>query len=469
MFDSIRARITAWYAGVLGTVLLAFSLGVYGLLGRLLETRLDESLLGILDAAATSLAHDADEGQSPEDGARSTVTELSHRQQRLAIYTLEGRLLARAAGVPEDLPMPPGDALQEAKLYSVGTEDDEDDDDHRVAFVRIRLREGTGYLIAATHPLEPLNDEMEVLGDVLVVAVPLAILVAALGGWFLARKSLEPVVAMADEARRMGAADVGGTLLVANPRDELGRLAQSFNDLLGRIAAAFAQQRRFMADASHELRTPLATIRTAASVALQQPGAPSPQEREALEVVARQSRRLSHLVDEMFTLARADAGHLPVQRVPLDLAELVQEAAGAAAVLAAARGVTVQAHTPDDEVRFVGDPELLTRLLQNLLDNAVKYSPDGGLAAVSLVADDRWLRVQVSDEGPGIPAEVRDHVFDRFYRADAARSEEGAGLGLAIARWVAQAHAGELVLVGAEPGHTRFELRLPRPDQSRTV
>jgi heavy metal sensor kinase len=462
MGDSVRTRLTLWYVAVVGVVLVAFSLGVYALLFRVLHARVDESLLAILDTAVTSLAHDAAEGQSPEDGARSTVAELSHRWQRLAVYDPQGRLLARAAGAPEELRLPsavppfPGDPL----LYSI--REDDDDDDHRLAVMRAELPGGARYLIAASQPLEPLNDELESVREVLALAVPLAMAVAAVGGWFLARKALEPVVAMADEARRMGSADVGGALPVANPRDELGRLALAFNDLLGRIAAAFGQQRQFMADASHELRTPLATIQTAASVALQKDTRPEPEYREALRIVVGQARRLRRLVDEMFTLARADAGHLPIRHEHLDLGEVLQDAARSASLLGGPRGVRIDVDEGEEEVPYAGDSELLVRMLQNLLDNAVRYSPDGGVVRVGLSVDPERLRVDVRDSGSGIPLEAQPRVFDRFFRVDEARSKGGAGLGLAIARWVAEAHGGHLGLVRSTPGETLFQVTLPR-------
>jgi heavy metal sensor kinase len=471
MFDSVRTRLTLWYVAVLAVVLLGFSLTVYGLLGRLLQERLDESLLGILDAAATSLAHDAEEGQSPEDGARSTVTELSHRRQRLAIFDTKGRLLSGAPGVPDELGLPRGAiGVGEPQVYSIGKDDDDDDDHHRVAVLHVRLPNGTAYLVAATQPMEPITEEIEALGEALVIAVPLTILVAAGGGWFLARKTLKPVVAMAEEARRMGATDTGGDLQIANPRDELGRLAIAFNDLLSRIRTAFALQRQFMADASHELRTPLATIQTAASVSLQQEDRSKAEYREAMGIVVRQARRLARIVDEMFTLARADSGHASVRSEKLDMGEVVHDAGRAAAVLASGRQVEVVVHVPDEEVPIVGDPELLGRLIQNLLHNAIRHSRDGASVQISLSDTAGEVRVTVHDQGSGIPEKAQPRVFDRFFRADEARSGEGAGLGLAIARWIARAHGGELALAHSRPGDTLFVLTLPhRPPQPQST
>jgi two-component system, OmpR family, sensor kinase len=470
MLETVRARLTAWYVSVLAVVLIAFSLGVYAFLAQALHARVDEGLRSVLEIAATSLTHDAAEGQDPADAARSTVAELSNRLQRLAIHDAGGRLLARSGDEPEDLHLP-GD-LRDARvrLYTV-PEDPGDDDFYRVAVWRARIPPaGATYVIAAAQSLEPIEHELHSVRRIMLRAVPLALLAAGLGGWFLARKSLAPVVAMAEQARRMGAADVAGTLPVANPRDELGRLAAAFNELLTRLAAAFTRQRQFMADASHELRTPLAALRTAASVALRPPRREEAEYRQALEVVADQSRRLTRIVEDMFTLARADAGDQPLRSGRLYLDELVSDTARAAEVLARPRGITI-AVAAAPEAPFEGDEDLLRRMVQNLLDNAIRFSPPASAVEVALSAPPGEYHITVSDQGPGIAPEHQPQLFERFYRADAARSRgqeraatgSGAGLGLAIARWIAEAHRGTLRLARSGKDGATFEIVLPQP------
>jgi two-component system, OmpR family, sensor kinase len=467
VLETVRGRLTAWYVSVLAVVLVAFSLGVYAFLAEALHARVDEGLRAVLEIAATSLTHDAAEGQDPADAARSTVAELSNRLQRLAIHDGSGRLLSRSSDEPEDLQLPGDLGDARVRLYTV-PEDPGDDDMHRVAVWRARIPPaGTPFVIAATQPLEPVEHELHSVRRIMLRAIPVALLAAGLGGWFLARKSLAPVVAMADEARRMGAGDVAGTLPVANPRDELGRLAATFNELLTRLAAAFGRQRQFMADASHELRTPLATLRTAASVALHQPRREEEEYRQALEVVSDQSRRLTRIVEDMFTLARADAGDQPLRRGRLYLDELLADASRAAELLAGPRGVRV-AVTALAEAAFDGDEDLLRRMVQNLLDNAVRHSPASSTVEVVLAQAPREYRIAISDRGPGIAPEDQPHLFERFFRADPSRSRgadgrgPGAGLGLAIARWIAEAHQGALRLAHSGPDGTTFEITLPR-------
>jgi signal transduction histidine kinase len=192
--------------------------------------------------------------------------------------------------------------------------------------------------------------------------VPIALVLAGLGGWFLAQRSLAPVVAMAERARRLGGEDLSGRLPVANPRDELGRLAATFNELLARLESAMTQQRRFMADASHELRTPITTTRTAANVALQQHHRDEADYRHTLAIIEQQAARLSRIVEDLFTLARADAGNYPVRMQPLYFDELIHEVVAAARILAATRPEAVQ--TDDLDARLVRRTQFVGRVVR---------------------------------------------------------------------------------------------------------
>jgi heavy metal sensor kinase len=470
VIHSVRARLTLWYVGVLGAVLLAFSAVVYGLVSRALHARVDESLEALVDVAYVSLQHDAEEGQSVIDAARSTVAELSNRQQALAIY--DTALLPLAVRLIDDdtEPEPPLDdpiPHDEPRFFTT-FESDDPDDGIRVAVRRLQIPLAERvYVVMASQSLEAVEDELESLRRILMWTIPAGLALAALGGWTLARRSLAPVVSMADQARRIGAEHPDRRLPVANPRDELGHLALTFNGLLDRLTESLSQQRQFMADASHELRTPLAAIRSAAGVTLQRERRDQQEYRDALAVVDEQSRRLARLVDDMFTLARADAGHAPLRPQLFYLDELIAEIARAGSQIGGRRGVTVIA-SPNGETAFVGDEELLRRMLTNLVDNAIRYSPDG--AAVRIVTDrvDGVFRIAIHDQGPGIQADVQPHIFDRFYRGDRARTQaapdEGAGLGLAIARWVAEAHGGSLTLQQSDAAGSTFLVTLKALD-----
>jgi two-component system OmpR family sensor kinase len=239
-------------------------------------------------------------------------------------------------------------------------------------------------------------------------------------------------------------------------------LARTFNDLLHRLETSLTQQRQFMADASHELRTPVTTTRTAAAVALQQSHRDEQEYRETLAIVEQQTTRLSRIVEDMFTLARADAGSYPVRMAPMYLDEIVEEVVRAARVIATTRQITIELQTPQSAV-FTGDEDLVRRLIANLVDNAVRHARVSGFVRIALENRNGGYSITVSDDGPGVPLEAQPHIFERFYRADAARTttDGGAGLGLALARWTARVHDGDVALVRSSDQGTTFSIHLP--------
>jgi heavy metal sensor kinase len=468
MINSVRMRLTLWYVGVLGAVLVAFSAGVYALLARTLYDQLDLELRSVQHVAVISLMHDAEEGQTLEGAAESTARELANPPQTLAIYDASGRLLAHN-GHDDPPPPPPLERLADGELalYEV-PEEPGDDDLVRVSAQAARVSPGDrDYILVASHPLETIEEELEALLRVFSYAVPAALVLAGLGGWFLVRRSLAPAVDMSEQARRISIEDLGRRLPVADPRDELGRLATNFNELLDRLSAAFGQQRQFMADASHELRTPLSVVGTAVDVTLEKEQRSEAEYREALAIIGEQNRRLSRTVEDMFTLARADAGRYPVRRESFYLDELVEETARAARLLGARRGVEVSAET-GGEAPAEGDEGLLRQMVMNLIDNAVKHTPAGGRVQLTLGRANGQYVITVADTGAGIPPEAQAKVFERFYRVDQSRPREdspagaGAGLGLPIARWVAEIHGGRLEITRSDERGTVIRAVLPR-------
>jgi two-component system OmpR family sensor kinase len=464
--ESVRGRLTLFYVSVLAVALVIVCGLIYLLLARALFVRVDENLRAGVRIAMTSLSNDLGEGQDYEDAARSTAAEQASSEQMLAIFDPAGRLIAES-GRDGDLviALPPrSDIPDSGELLQTVVESD-GDDRHRLAFRRVSLPPAE-YTVVVGADLEPMDEELEFLRRSLAYVVPIALALAGLGGSFLARKSLAPVVAMADRARRIGVENLSERLPVANPRDELGRLAETFNELLGRLEASLVLQRQFMADASHELRTPVTTTRTAAAVALQQPHREEAEYRDTLEIVEQQAARLSRVVDDMFTLARADAGNYPVQSTPMYLDEVIEEVVRAARVLAATRQVAIEMSLVPSAA-FTGDEELIRRLIGNLVDNAGRHSPPGSAVRVELDQTDTGYAVAVKDQGPGIPAGIREHIFERFFRGDMARrssARDGAGLGLALARWIARAHGGDVVLARSSPSGSTFVVSLPARD-----
>jgi signal transduction histidine kinase len=249
------------------------------------------------------------------------------------------------------------------------------------------------------------------------------------------------------------------TRLTVPAAAELEQLARSFNNVLDRLGSALSTQRRFMADASHELRTPISIMRTAADVTLSRETRDEAEYREALAAVSQQASRLTRLVDDMLVLARVDGGGYPVVLASVNLTALVGECVRELGPRADNQDITVR--TSLDTVTLKGDEALLRRMFSNLLGNALKYTPPGGSIDVSLTKGEAGVVLQVADTGPGIPPEDRERVFERFVRLDPARGAGGAGLGLAIARWVAEAHSGRLQIVSSGSQGSVFAVSLP--------
>jgi heavy metal sensor kinase len=466
MLETVRARLTLWYVSLLAAILLVVLGMTYVLLARSMYQRIDDGLQVLSQIAATSLANDLGEGQPVDDAARSTASELASRSFLVAIYDGSGRLLGEA-GREDDIviSLPPRDDIpSEHPVLVTIVEADDLDDRHRLALRRVMVPPGVEYVIVVGSSLEPTDEELESLRGILSYVVPLSLVIAGLGGWFLARRSLSPVVAMADRARQIGVGSLSARLPVANPRDELGTLAATFNELLSRLESSVEQQRQFMADASHELRTPVTIARTAASVALQQPTRAEADYRDTIEIIEQETIRLSRIVDDLFTLTRADAGTYPVRKSPIYLDELVDDVVRATRVVAATRTVNIAAECIHP-APYEGDEDLVRRLILNVIDNAIRYSPAGATVRVALDRVPGAYAVSVSDQGPGIAAEAQAKIFERFYRVDPARSSDGgAGLGLALARWIARVHGGDITLAASSRVGSTFVINLPSPD-----
>ena len=464
--SSLRSRLTLWYSALLGLPLIGFAVLCYLVFARTLQQRTDRFIGDALTAFARELVAERRVAGGAAQAMRSTVDEVRFRDLHIAILDGAGRVVsatepdsggnARAAAAfarakqPLDQPF--------AVTLNSGSASD------RVIGRPVAI--GAQHVsLTGTYSLTENAAMLARIRRVFLIAIPLLIACAAFGGYLLARRSLEPVAAMAQRAAAIGASTLGERLPVGGG-DELVGLARVMNDLLDRLERSFAQQRRFVADASHELRTPTAILRTEADITLSRAHREETEYRASLSVMQDAARRLTRIVDDLFLLARADSGHLVAGRRPIYLEDLVHDATRAVHSVAEQRGVRIGLGELV-EAPFQGDPDLLGRLLLNLLDNAIKFSPSGGTVTVAMAAGDRATAISVVDNGPGIPPEVHERVFERFFRVDVARSRSeasatsGAGLGLAIARHIAELHGGQLELVKSRPGWTEFRVALP--------
>lgn len=485
---SLRTRLTLWHTGVLAVLIVAFAIGAYVFLERGMWSRTDSALLDAAADLRSELLAERRDHSTTRGAAAEALPEIRFTTIAFVIYDSAGGIVA--ASIPPSLRAlrtakpdsevgPPFDPQQLTPLLrsershearTVALPDAEGG--YRAALEPLTMPDGRFTAVAA----RSVHDEAEMLDNArlaIAIAVPLALLLSAFGGWLLARKSLAPMVIMREQASRIGAANLGQRLPVTTPGDEVGQLTVVINELLERVDRAFVQQRQFMADASHELRTPLAVVQNESSVALRRMDRPAAEYRDALHVIRSAGRRMARIVDDLFLLARADTGDLPIRAEPLYLNDLVEECAREARTLAAARDVRLDVAAAAD-APFEGDEMLLRRLVLNLIENAIKYTPSGGRIDARLCVSHGTYRLEVEDTGAGVPAEVRSRIFDRFVRADAARSHaedfsSGAGLGLPIAQWIAQAHGGRIELERTSAAGSLFVLTLPRATACATI
>jgi two-component system, OmpR family, sensor kinase len=322
-----------------------------------------------------------------------------------------------------------------------------------------------GGLLVATPTSQIAFGPAELLRSMLIIA-PIILLASALMGYWLAGAFLRPVQGIMDEIDVISdGRSLHRRLAVPMSGDEMARLTLTVNRMLARLEASFGSLHRFTADASHELKTPLMVLRAGVERALVHPGVPS-EILQSLDETLAQINEMTELVESLLTLARADEGRAPLAVEESDLRELVSDAVETAGMLGVGSGVTVTSRIPEHPVRMAVDRHRIREMLLNLVTNAIKYTPQGGTIDLSLVDQDGAVSITVRDTGIGIAPGDLPHIFDRFWRADPARSRTGdrpgTGLGLAITKWIAEAHGGTIT-VQSRPGRgTIFTVRLPR-------
>lgn len=456
LFRSVRTRLTLWYLGILALILAVFAVGLYVTLRRTLSENLDDALDNRAFLTRELLTFDAEGRPALGLGSNPGDPNLGEHFQR--VFDHDGQIVFDTSPAFGDVAV---DAAAIERALSgrrdIGTLGG---GAHEARVVTLPV-EREGEIVGVLQVGESTADLRDALRTLLLgfgVALPGALVLATLGGYWLASRALAPIDKVTRAAQDISAHDLSRRLALDLPDDEVGRLARTFDGMIARLDAAFRRQRQFTADASHELRTPLAAIRGQIDVALQRPRDAAAY-RDVLATINDQVDRMTRLVAGLLMLARTDAGVLTPERATVDLAEIVRAVAAQVRPLAEEKGLTLTVEA-EAAASVQGDEDLLLQMLINLADNAIKYTGGGGVRLRCEAARDA-VTVRVSDTGPGIPPEHQDRVFERFYRVSASREHGGAGLGLAICRWIAEAHGGTIALESGATG-SEFVVRLPR-------
>ena len=451
---SIRAGLTVWYSAVVLIVLAVVAVTLSTVHARLGIARIDDLLAGDLTSATGVFRNEIVEQPAVPDAAEGALRELEIPGSGIAILARGGRVLAsRTSGAPDlsgSVATIPTDSPVTVQTPAGPV---------RARAIDIVVSGETCRVVTWTS-LTPFARERATVGYTLAIAISVALLVAATGGWIFGRHALGPLAQMAHQADSIDIRRLDERLRIPTAADELGILGRAFNRVLDRLSTALTAQRQFMADASHQLRTPISVARTAAQVTLAREERPAAEYRESLELIAEQTRRVTRMVEDMFMLTLADCEARPLQPAEFYLNELVEDCVASARVLGDPRAVGIAAHVADD-VQFRGDETLIRQMILNLLENAVRYTPPGETVHVGLGLSDGSARIDVCNPGPLIPEADRERIFERFVRLDPAGSSGAGGLGLPIARWIAEAHGGTLRLDASATKETQFVAFLP--------
>jgi len=451
-FKSIRTRLTLWYLAIIVILLLMFSSVAYFMLYYNLYNNLDNSL------------------QNRANSLSGATMVIPRSNELLMSFDANGTMTQQIGGVTVDASKLSGlitkaVAGQNTYLTATGTENQQV---RLYATAFFNPFNGQPVVIVVGQTTTEITDVLHTFIYVIVFAMVGVIVLAGLGGLFLAERALKPVQLITKTAQNIEGSDLSQRINVKTD-DELGRLASTLNEMIGRLEESFNRQRQFTADASHELRTPLAIMQAEATLALSKERTPDDY-RKSLETISQESDYMSSVISKLLFLARSDAGKEQLNFEGVELKELITGLSANIEVLAQDKGIKF-AVDAKEELTVNGDKVKLRQLFINILENAVRYTPADGHISVSLVKQELNAVVSISDTGIGIPPEHLPHIFERFYRVDKARAraDGGVGLGLAIAKIIAESHKGTITVASEVGKGTTFTISLPLKDAEPSV
>jgi heavy metal sensor kinase len=457
---TLRARFALWTAGLLLSVLILFGIFVYLRMAQSLVSSVDNALKLAVSQVVAELDIENGELISEAEFVEEMLnTPLLEQGFSFRVLNSAGQTI-HEFGPHRALPQPQLNftAPDQPGIFTTIT-DTATQHSVRVYVAPVIQDEQTVAIIQIAQNLDNVSQTLNQLLTTLLIGGPLLVVLAGLGGYFLAARALAPIDKITQMARRISAQDLSARLNLPSTADETGRLASTFDSMLARLDEAFQRERRFTADASHELRTPLAAMQTMLSSTLARQRTPARYE-QVLADLGEETERLHTLVEGLLHLSRSEATH-PVLKESVNLSILLADVADSLRPLAEDKGLELAAHISDN-LTLTGDRDALIRLFVNLLDNALKYTEQGQISLAATPQPDGFVKVTIADTGVGIAAAHLPHIFDRFYRVDKSRTTSGAGLGLAIALSIARAHGGTISVESKLGQGTTFIVELAK-------
>lgn len=451
---SIRVRLTGWYTVVLCLMLVVYATATFVAVRHEFVEQFDEQLHDDFETAEGFLKPTSD-GLIVWSGDRYHDPD-NDEDRGSDVWSTHGEPIYRSGASAALPPVALAAASAQPRYESLVV------NGHRWrTLTGTSLVGGRAVVLRASRSEDRLRQQLWEVLVVLVLGLPLVVVLAGVGGYVLARRALTPIDHLASEARRITADRLHERLSVPNQHDEIGRLAGVINETFARLESSFEQLRRFTADASHELRTPLAVIRGIGEAGLGETRTPA-EYKEAMGSMLEEVDRLTNLVDTLLRLSHGDAGTVRLSREAIDLGQLTRDVVASLGILAEERNLRLVLDVADG-VSINADRLVLREAITNVVDNAIKYSPQASSVDIRVHADTGQAVLTVADEGPGIAPEHRERIFDRFFRLDEARSRDngGTGLGLAIARWAVEVNGGHITVEGGATGGSIFRIVLP--------
>jgi len=461
--DTLRARVVTWYVGLLAAALVLFGATLYFGVRGYLNTSLQRSLSGEATAiGSTFLAFEEQKGKEWMAGeiTEAYAPELSGRFIR--IVRRDGFVLYQSGDTRD--PVIIGSAIPQpnftSKTDSFRVVPQSGSDDLLVVTQSFLSSSGTDYIIQTGSSLAPIQHVLSSLGRIVLLITPIVLIGAAFGGQLLMKLPLRPLVVLSERAEQIGMSKLGERLPVLPTHDEMERLSLSLNRMIDRLEDSLSLNRRFSADVSHELRTPLTIMRGELEQVVLEPDL-KPSVHDAVVSALEEIGRMSNIVESLLAIARLDAGPDAITARPADLGALCSWVVEQMHPLAEDKGIEIRVQSAS--LTALVDTARMKQVLVNVIDNAIKYTPPGGSIALTAFTSDGMAVIEVMDTGIGIPAADLLHVFDRFFRADTARSRGlgGAGLGLSIVKAICNAHGGSIGLQSSEGIGTAVRIRLP--------
>jgi heavy metal sensor kinase len=455
---TIKTRLTLWYIIILTMTLIAFSsfifINVEQYIYKQVEIRLKNQGEQIIGEIENSDLREESIEISP---IINEVKENADKDFLIAYYASNKKLVS--TNKQNDI-LP--DKLKADNTFStIELENDNLDEDWALITLPINSKSSSGWIRVA----ESLDSEEKILDKLILISIlgiSIFLIAAITGGYFLAGKALSPIEKINTTARDISSSNLGQRVEKKNTDDEVGSLIITLNQLFARLEKAFEREKQFTSDASHELRTPITVIRAQSEKILRRKDL-NEECKETMKIIKKQSDYMGHLIEQLLLLARSDSGKQIIEKEQFDIHELVEIVAGEFRAVAENENIKIITEQSRETLSILADQSMIIQLLLNLMDNAIKYTPEGGEVEIITGKRDEKLIIKIKDTGRGIPKEEQDNIFKRFYRVDKSRSRKkgGTGLGLAICEWIVESHEGSIEFESRTGIGTTFIIKLP--------